>query len=149
MSDFIDFQRHYVEKKVSMFKLFGNQARRSTKIPPKNIRELFHKAFPFAVNDEWQRNSQGYEVIFHQNEVEKIAKYNKSGQLTETRTNLTFLQIPTKIKDEAEKMGEIMNAIQIVKCNNSFYEIIYRDTALNRYVVLFDVTGAKQHHKIL
>jgi len=132
-----------------MFKLFGNLARKSTKIPPKNIRELFQKSFPLAVNDEWQRNLLGYEVIFHQKEVEKIAKYTKAGQHTETRTNLTFSQIPLEIKFKADAMGEIMNAIHIDKLNCTFYEIIYRDNELNRYVILFDGEGEKLHHKLL
>jgi len=132
-----------------MFKLFGNLARRSTKIPPKIIRELFVKTFPHAVNDEWQRNSKGYEVIFHQNEVEKIAKYTREGQQTEIRTNLTFSQLPPEIKANADSLGEIMNAIHIVKLNSTFYEIIYRDTELKRYVILFDEKGIKLHHRLL
>ncbi len=132
-----------------MFKLFGNLARKNSKIPPKSIKELFINTFPLSVNDEWLQNSKGYEVIFHQNEVEKIAKYTKTGQLIETRTNLTFAQIPPAIKSKAEVMGEIMNAILIDNQSTTFYELIYRDTDLNRYVILFDHNGEKLQHKLL
>lgn len=132
-----------------MFKLFGNLARKNTKIPPKSIKELFLSTFPLSVNDEWLRTSKGYEVIFHQNEVEKIAKYTKSGQLIETRTNLTFAQVPPEIKLKADVLGEIMNAILIDNLNTIFYELIYRDAELNRYVILFDQQGEKLQHKLL
>lgn len=109
--------------------------------PPKYITNGFSANFQEAVNVEWHHTNAGFEAVFHEKGLETIAQFNKYGALTEARKNVTASALPDAVNDLAGNLGEIMNAIIVSRKNQVFYEIIYRDKLLNRFLLLIDNNG--------
>jgi hypothetical protein len=118
-------------------KLFG----RSNDFPPAPLGECFFRYFSDAVNVEWGESDQGFEAIFYEDGIEKIASFNAEGTLLELRVNLSLPSIPEPVKSQTIMRGEMMNAIRIHRGETLFYEIIYRDKELKRYSILFTAEG--------
>ena len=106
-------------------------------IPEKVIKEL-NNHFPDTVNIEWEIKKGNYEAIFYFMEVEHIALISAEGQLIEYKRNLWPNELPRKITEECNHLGEIMNAIAIFRADKKFFEVIVRDSKLKRNLYLFD-----------
>ncbi len=106
-------------------------------IPEKVLAEL-NLHFPNAVNVEWEMKKGSFETIFYQDDIEHIAHISADGKLEEYKKNLWLKDLPRKISEECEQLGEIMNAILILKEDKQFYEVIVRDSKLKRKLFLFD-----------
>jgi hypothetical protein len=104
--------------------------------PPKKILNEFCDFFPDALNIEWNKTNDGFEALFHDDQIEKIACFNSNGHLLETRTNLNPLDLPGQIFKIANKYGELMNAIFIEKNTGNIFEIIIRMDDLSRMLIL-------------
>lgn len=115
-------------------KIFKNT---SKAIPEKVLTELNHH-FPNAVNVEWEIKKENFEAIFYLENVEHIAYISADGKLVEYKRNLWPNELPRKINEECEQLGEIMNAILILRENKQFFEVIVRDSKLKRKLFLFD-----------
>jgi hypothetical protein len=105
---------------------------------PKKIERQFNAQFKNALNPEWNENSEYFEALFHLDNVEKIARYNRDGKRMELRTNCTPEELPGETLKKAHQFGEIMNAIHIEQENNSLFEIIIRNKDLTRILILID-----------
>ena len=101
----------------------------------------FNRCFEGAINVEWFEKGKYYEAIFYKNDIEYIALFDLSGSLIEYRQNLTFDYMPEKIKKIVESKGELMNYVLRNKGNMIDYEVIYRDDALNRYLLIITDSG--------
>ena len=109
-------------------------------IPEIMIKEL-KKHFPDAINIEWEQKKGNYEAVFYQEEAEHIAVISKEGILKEYKKNLWPFELPVKITKECQNLGEIMNAIAIFREGRQYFEVIVRNKAFKRKVLLFDHTG--------
>lgn len=110
-------------------------------LPGKKLNKSFFKLFPVAKNVEWQVKKDNFEAIFYENDIEKIAEFDKNGTCLLIKTNLNPLFFEGKLKEIAEKYGEIMNTIQIEKESTIQYEIIVRDQELTRFLLILDEIG--------
>ena len=110
-------------------------------LPSKKLSKIFKNMFPEAINAEWHEKNDHYEIIFYENDIEKIAEFDKKGNRISLKTNLNPLFFKDDLKLIAEKYGEIMNTILIEKENSSQYEIIVRDKELIRYLLIMDEHG--------
>jgi hypothetical protein len=115
-------------------------------IPEKVVKELNHQ-FPDTINIEWEIKKGNYEAIFYFMEVEHIALISADGQLIEYKRNLWPNELPRKITEECNPLGEIMNAIAIFRAGKKFFEVIVRDSKFKRKLYLFDdsaiLTGSR------
>jgi hypothetical protein len=110
---------------------------------PQAVRDGMKQNFPSAKNIEWSRNKSLFEVIFYQDDLEKIARFDSEGTLLEYRINLPLERIPTEIREKASSEGEIMNCIEFHSVDAIRFEFIVRDEALIRYLLLTDMSGKK------
>lgn len=116
---------------------------------PQSVRESFRTNFPGARNDEWSRYKGLYEVIFYQENIEKIARFDNEGTLLEYRINIRLADIPASVRKLAAEEGEIMNCIEFHSVDAIRYEFIVRDEALARYLLLTDMSGKKIRKELL
>ncbi|MBM3436325.1 MAG: hypothetical protein FJY07_08950 [Bacteroidetes bacterium] len=121
-----------------MKRLIKNLFQRKSLRLPLTVVKGFQHHFPSNVNVEWSKIGKIYEVLFYENETEKIARFDKSGNLVEVRTNISPDSLPDFIKSVAESKGEIMNSIQINKPDSLFYEVIVRENPLKRIMLLMN-----------
>lgn len=117
--------------------------------PPKNISQSFSQIFPDVINIEWTKNNENYEAIFYQNQLENIALFNAEAGLVSHKIFLTEMHLPEIIKENISKKGEIMNVVMINNANNVYYEIIFRDTELNRFLITYDMLGNSSNKQVL
>jgi hypothetical protein len=127
--------------------IFKNILTVSNLIPPNRVKETLFKHFPSARSQEWSKSKSYFEVIFYENDAEKIARISNKGDLLEYRINLKpeFLtrSLPESIIDCAKVEGEIMNCITVHLYDKLYYEFIVRDHSLIRYLLLLDADGTK------
>jgi len=108
---------------------------------PKAVRQKFNEQFNQSINIEWQKTGELYEAIFYRDEREHIASYQKDGLMTCLKINLPLNVLPQKVERNAQKHGELMNAIQI-ECNDEIqFELIIRDEMLVRFSLLLNDEG--------
>ncbi|NJK85641.1 MAG: hypothetical protein HC906_06425 [Bacteroidales bacterium] len=108
--------------------------------------ESFKSRFPDAYNIEWHKSTDYYEAIFYKGDVEHIAKFRVDGTCYETGINLDTAKLPEFIKQTASNHGEIMNAIEFDRNGLKEYEIIVRDTQLNRSLLIINQKGDVLEH---
>jgi hypothetical protein len=127
--------------------IFKNILNVSNLSPPNKVRKTLLMHFPSARSQEWSKSKSYFEVIFYENDTEKIARISNKGDLLEYRINLKpeFLarSLPKAIIDCAKVEGEIMNCITVRSNDKLYYEFIVRDHNLIRYLLLLDVDGTK------
>ncbi len=111
---------------------------------PNTVVKCLTNHFPEAINVEWEAKENIFEAVFYLNEIEHIAYINEKGKLIEYKKNLWINELPISINAEAEKIGEIMNAIVIYRTPEQFYEIIVRNKEFNRTLMLFNSNGILQ-----
>lgn len=108
---------------------------------PESCAQFFNERFPGAINSEWFKNEQNFEVHFHLDEIEYIALMDPEGMLLRYKMYLDKELLPSKIKFKLEKDWEIMNSILINNGNSIKYEIIVRNENLTRYLLMVDYLG--------
>ncbi|HEY9114878.1 MAG TPA: hypothetical protein VIN10_09255 [Bacteroidales bacterium] len=124
--------------KNNFFKLlFQNKSN----LPSKAVSAVFAKTFPKAKNVEWFKKNGNFETVFYEEEIEKIAEFDGDGNMLIVKTNLNPALFVGKLREIAEKYGEIMNIIKIEKEGAFQYEMIVRDTELIRYLLILDGDG--------
>ena len=111
--------------------------------PSVEVLRGFTKSFPGAINAEWMKDRDEWEVIFYQDQVEKIVRLSAAGNVLETRTNISIGEIPLVIQDTAARRGEIMNVILIRRFDEVYWEIIYRDKELVRFLLILNKDGGE------
>ncbi len=82
-----------------------------------------------------------YEAIFYKENLEHIAHFDLSGNLTEYKLFLPKEFLPEAIKSYLESKGEIMNVVLNNKGNCIEYEAIVRDKNLTRSLILLSDLG--------
>jgi len=98
--------------------------------------------FENAINVEWYKRENQFEAVFYRNDLEHIAIFSLSGSLTEYRLNLPADYLPDPIKKTASSRGEIMNSVMRNKGNRLEYEVIIRDSDLNRHLITLSDLGS-------
>lgn len=122
-------------------RFFSKLFKQTAYMPPKNISRTFSCIFPKVLNIEWAKINEIYEAIFYQNHFENIAIFNADAVLLSHKIFLSEIYLPEIIKENISKKGEIMNVVMINKANNVYYEIIFRDNNLNRFLITYDMLG--------
>lgn len=105
---------------------------------PEKIGKELKNHFPGAMNIEWELKKGTYEAVFYLEDVEHIALISEEGKLREYKRNLWPNELPIKITKECQNLGEIMNAIAIFREGKQFFEVIIRNDAFKRSVLLYD-----------
>ncbi|MFQ3213241.1 MAG: hypothetical protein ACI9L9_000327 [Marivirga sp.] len=107
------------------------------------------KKFKKAQNIEWQQVNTNFEAIFYQENLEFIALFKANGKLIEYRKNLPEGYLPIAIKKLVPEKGEVMDRVLVNRGNELFYELIYRDKALNRFILMISDVGQIISHSAL
>lgn len=97
--------------------------------------------FPGAMNVEWTSRGDRCEAIFHCESIEQIALFDAGGSLLEHRVNLPADELPGRVRETAERKGEIMNRVLRRQGEHEEYEIIIRDTRLSRFLLTISRQG--------
>ena len=105
------------------------------KDPSEACSKAFNENFSDAVNIDWHQLETHFEAIFYRNNIEHIALFTREGELLEYRQNLSPEYLPEPLRNLASEKGEIMSTVLRNKGNKLEYEIIYRNTALSRYLL--------------
>ena len=125
-----------------MKSLIRNLFQRKPLKPPQSVIKRFTDSFYHSKNIEWSKAGRIYEALFYEDEIEKIARFDRKGNLIELRTNISPAGLPEIIYTVAKNYGELMNVICIKRDQQIFYEIIVRENALNRYLLLLNQQAA-------
>lgn len=120
---------------------FAKIFRSYSKSIPEKVKNQLGLNFPNAKNIDWEVKGNEYEAVFYLDEIEHIAQFSDKGDLIEYKKNLWLDELPVIVKNSGSTYGEIMNGIVITRNTNLFYELIIRDSQLDRYVYLFDDKG--------
>jgi hypothetical protein len=132
-----------------MERLFKNLITGNTVNPPENVIETIYNEFENPINIEWYVKDEIFEAIFYENNKEHIARIDDRGNLLDYRINLPLDSLPEKIKKLVELKGEIMNVVSIHNRTGISYEIIIRDSKLNRYMIFINNKGIITEEKLL
>jgi hypothetical protein len=122
--------------------------RKSLKIP-QEVTAGFVDFFNHSINIEWSKTGKIFEALFYENEIEKIARFDKKGNLIEIRTNISPASLPEPAKTVASSKGEIMNAIVINKEDKILYEVIVRENPVIRILLLISDNAEILSRKVL
>ncbi len=117
--------------------------------PSKICLHAFNQNFKDAINVDWYSKGDYYEAVFYKENLEHIAIFSLSGSLIEYKLYLPEGYLPLPIKNMAETIGEIMNAVMRNKGNMVEYEIIVRDSKLTRHLITLSDIGSLIEEKIL
>jgi hypothetical protein len=121
--------------------LFGKIFGTHSKTVPALVAQSLVSHFADAAGVEWTMSGNTWEAIFYHRNVEKIARFDTSGMLTEYRVNVAPHEIPSPILEAVSGKWEIMNCIAIYTSDKLSYELIVRDPALVRYQLWLDSLG--------
>lgn len=108
---------------------------------PKPVLNAFQVKFGSSINVEWHKEKNLFEAVFYVSNMEHIAIFSADGILLEKKCNLELQKVTPPISEQARAVGELMNLIEISRNGKIFYEIIARDSLLNRYSLLMEENG--------
>lgn len=103
--------------------------------------ESFIKHFSGAKGAEWTKTENSFEVVFFEDDIEKTAKFDQQGKLSEYTINIVPGSIPAVILSSISDDYEIMNCIAVYSAGPLKYELIVRDKELTRFLVWVDSLG--------
>jgi hypothetical protein len=129
--------------------LIKNLFLRKTLQPPLPVLKSFADSFQDTINIEWSKTGRVYEALFYEQEIEKIARFDKKGKLLEIRTNIAPSNLSEPARSAAFNNGEIMNVIKINRENKVFYEIIVRENPVKRILLLLNDQAEILARKVL
>lgn len=132
-----------------MKSLIKNLFLRKTLQPPLPVLKGFADSFRDTINIEWSKTGRVYEALFYEQEIEKIARFDKKGKLLEIRTNIAPANLSEPARSTAFNNGEIMNVIKINRENKIFYEIIVRENPVKRILLLLNDQAEILARKVL
>jgi len=118
-------------------------------LPPDPCIEGLSHNFEDALNVEWGEKENGFEALFHKDQSEYIALFNKDGVLLEYKQFLPQSYLPEPIKIYLESRGEIMNIVMRNKGNRIEFEAIIRDRDQARHLLLLSESGHLIEQRIL
>jgi hypothetical protein len=116
---------------------------------PKACINSLQKNFEKSINVEWTKANTNFEAIFYQDNLEYIALFKADGELIEYRRIVPEGYLPFQIRQSVLEKGEVMNRVLVNRGNELFYEIIYRDQELNRFMLLISDLGKEISHSKL
>lgn len=116
---------------------------------PKTCIDSLKRNFSNAINIEWTKINADFEAIFYQDNLEYIALFKADGELIEYRRIIPEGYLPFSIRQLVMKKGEVMNRVLVNRGNELFYEVIYRDQELNRFMLLISDLGKVISHSKL
>ena len=116
---------------------------------PKTCIDSLKRNFSNAINIEWTKINADFEAIFYQDNLEYIALFKADGELIEYRRIIPEGYLPFSIRQLVMKKGEVMNRVLLNRGNELFYEVIYRDQELNRFMLLISDLGKVISHSKL
>ncbi len=132
-----------------MKSLIKNLFLRRTLKPPASVIKGFSDSFHDSINIEWSKTGKVYEALFYEQEIEKIARFDKKGILLEIRTNIAPASLAEPSRSAAFANGEIMNVIEINRENKVFYEVIVRENPVKRILLLLNDQAEILARKVL
>lgn len=129
--------------------LFRNIFLRKHKSVPDEVRKSLNTHFEGCSGIEWSLHEDRYEALFFHDGIEKIARFDKAGRLTEYRVNIFPDVIPSPIREAVSSEYEIMNCIAIYTTDKLTYELIIRDAGLIRFNLILDSLGNRTGLSVL
>lgn len=108
---------------------------------PEHLVRALQDRFEKPVNIEWYFHNGYYEAVFYIDKLEHLVRFQPDGALVEYKVNLPEKALPPRIKKIALSKGEIMNVMAIRSGKIERYEVIYRDKALQRFLLLVKEDG--------
>lgn len=105
-------------------------------VPGRRVVEALDARFPGARQIEWfQPEADLFEAVFIHDAREKIALFLSTGDWKETRVNCPVYEAPDWTR-EVTGEEELMNLIEIIRPEDTQYELIVRDRELRRFLLL-------------
>ena len=134
----MDPRLHNVSKILNVKRLYMNLFMKTDSDIPASVEKKFRKVFHHPVDVEWINSGDHFEALFYERKQERIARFDKAGNLVEVRTNISPLD-PTVIHNTyVREMGELMNYIRIERGGATTHELIIRKPDLSRVLVLLN-----------
>lgn len=124
-----------------MSKFFENLLKEHKTNAPKSVEDALYKQFRNAVSIDWFLKDGGYEAIFYEDQIEHIAQFNQAGELMLYKVNLPLQHLPSLIRQQAEKKGKVMNAVEFHPEKEKKYEIIIQREDSKRFQLLMNNEG--------
>ncbi|WP_421878993.1 hypothetical protein [Marinoscillum sp.] len=128
-----------MKKEQSQF--IQNLLNGSREQPPASCMDTFRSSFTDAIAQEWSLVGEHYEVVFYRNSLEHTARFTQNGVLLDYRLKLTADLLPPAILKTVRAKGELMNSVLMNMGRSIVYEMIIRDSNLNRYQLELNELG--------
>src|SRR5690606_7382311 len=73
---------------------------------PSVVKNAFEQQYANAVDIDWEKKKDNFEVDFEIANVDYAALYNKQGQLMMTKEDISTRQLPTAVRSEERRVGK-------------------------------------------
>lgn len=120
--------------------LFAQEKEGKSITPPAKVKAGFEKAFAGASKAKWEKEGNGYEVSFVQQQKKMSAVFDSQGEWKETEEEIKASDLPAPIIEyiKAHYSGaKIREAAKITKQGN----VINYEAEVNMVDVIFDAKG--------
>ena len=134
----MDFRLHNVQKYFNVKRLYLNLFTSGDSDVPPVVEKKLRKIFNHPVDVEWMVSGNDFEALFYEKKQERIARFDRAGNLLEVRTNITPLDSSAISNTAIREMGDLMNYIQIQRGGSTTHELIIRKPDLTRVLVLLN-----------
>ena len=134
----MDLRLHHISKYLNVKRFYLNLFHHSRSDVPTLVEKQFRRSFHKPVDVEWMMTGNDYEALFYEQQKERIARFDPSGQLLEVRTNISPLDSSPINNLTVKEMGDLMNYIQIKHGENTTHELIIRKPDQTRMLILLD-----------
>ena len=110
-------------------------------LPPAVCSESLITEFGKPLGEEWFSAGDNYEVVFYHDNIEHIALFSIEGKMLEHKYNLDVELLPSSIARLLPVGNELMNVVSITRDTHTEYEIIHRNSTLDRFLFLITDKG--------
>lgn len=87
--------KHIVITFAALLLTLGMQAQDlKEKDVPSVVKEAFHHDYPTAIDSEWEKEGNNYEVEFKNSGTEMSAEYSADGKIISSETEISASQLP-------------------------------------------------------
>jgi len=110
---------------------------------PDNILNAFNSEYPNAMEVEWEKEGQGYEVEFEENEVEMEITYDMQGNIIESELDVSEDELPAATTKyiEANYPGYEIDDADEIEIDNQEYIEVELENGQQEIEVLFNMQG--------
>ena len=120
--------------------LFAQEKNGKSITPPENVKAAFEKAFPGTSKVKWEKEGNGYEVNFVQQNKEMSAVFDSKGGWKETEEEIPVTSLPAAVASYVKnhyKGAKIKEAAKITSPGG----VVTYEAEVNGVDLIFDAQG--------